>query len=102
MLSLQYLPAEIDKNNFIEAAEVIEIADVQKERKEDNALLAEWKPKIEALLKYEKAYEDIELSLTQVAKQLKTNPSVISKVINQGFQLNFNDFVNQYRIEAVK
>jgi AraC-like DNA-binding protein len=65
-------------------------------------LLAEWKPKIEVLLKNEKAYEDAELSLTQVAKQLKTNPSIISKVINQGFQLNFNDFVNNHRIEAVK
>lgn len=38
---------------------------------------------------------------TQLAKQLQTNPSVISRVINQGFQLNFNDFINQYRVEAV-
>ena len=65
-------------------------------------MLTEWKPKIEAFIKNEKAYEDPELSLTQVAKQLRTNPTIISKVINQGFQLNFNDFVNNYRIEAVK
>ena len=101
-LLLQYSPAETDEDNFIEEAEVIEIADVQTQRKEDTTLLAEWKPKIEALLANEKTYEDAELSLTQMAKQLKTNPSIISKVINQGFQLNFNDFVNNYRIEAVK
>jgi YesN/AraC family two-component response regulator len=94
--------AEADEDNFIEEAEVIEIADEQTEKKEDSNLLTEWKPKIEALLQHEKAYEDEELSLTQVAKQLKTNPSIISKVINQGFQQNFNDFVNNYRIEAVK
>ena len=101
-LLLGYSTVEEDKNNFIEVVEVIEIDDVQTERKEDSTLLAEWKPKIEALLKNEKAYEDTELSLTEVAKQLKTNPSTISKVINQGFQLNFNDFVNRYRIDAVK
>ena len=42
-----------------------------------------------------------ELSLTQHAKQLQTNPSVVFRVINQGFQFNFNDFINQYRIEAI-
>jgi AraC-like DNA-binding protein len=96
------LQAPALQNNFFEEAEVIEIDDVQKEKKEDGSLLAEWKPKIEALLKNEKVYEDAELSLTQVAKQLKTNPSIISKVVNQGFQLNFNDLINNYRIEAVK
>ena len=101
-LLLHYSSAEADKNNLIEDAEVIEINGVQGERKEDSALLTEWKPKIEALLKNEKAYEDEALSLTEVAKILKTNPSIVSKVINQGFQLNFNDFVNNYRIEAVK
>ena len=37
-----------------------------------------------------------------LAKKLKTNIAVVSKTINQGFGLNFNDFINNYRIEAVK
>jgi AraC-like DNA-binding protein len=99
------LNASVNKtndNNFIEDAEVMEIVNEQVERKEDEGLLAEWKPKILSLLQNEKVYEDPELSLTQMAKQLKTNPSILSKTINQGFQLNFNDFINNYRIEAVK
>jgi len=54
------------------------------------------------LLEEGKAYEDPELSLTQLAKALKTNPSILSKVINQGFGQNFNDFINDYRVAAVK
>lgn len=95
-------PQQIVKNDFFEEAEVIEINNVQQEKKEDTLLLNEWKPKIEALLRNDKLYEDPELSLTQIAKQLKTNPSIISKVINQGFQMNFNDLINFYRVEAVK
>lgn len=94
--------SKVGNNNFIEDAEIIEITNEQMEKKEDEGLLAEWKPKILSLLVHEKIYEDPELSLSQMAKQLKTNPSIISKTINQGFQLNFNDFINNYRIEAVK
>ncbi len=94
--------ANTNNNAVIEDAEVIEIVNEQVERKEDEGLLAEWKPKILAILQNEKLYEDPELSLTQMAKQLKTNPSILSKTINQGFQLNFNDFINNYRIQAVK
>jgi AraC-like DNA-binding protein len=90
------------EKNFAEDAEIIEITNTKTAKKEDTDLLNEWKPKIETLLKNDKAYEDPELSLTQVAKQLQTNPSLISKVINQGFQLNFNDFINQYRIDAIR
>jgi AraC-like DNA-binding protein len=36
-----------------------------------------------------------------LAKKLETNVSVISKT-NQGFQMNFNDYINNFRIEAVK
>ena len=52
-------------------------------------------------MQHGKVYQNPELSLTQLAKQLQTNPSVVSRVINQGFQLNFNDFTNQYRISAI-
>ena len=36
-----------------------------------------------------------------MAEKLKTNPKQVSQIVNQGFQLNFNDFVNQYRTEAI-
>ncbi len=61
-----------------------------------------WKSKIETLIQEEKLFENPELTITDIAKKLKTNASVISKTINQGFQMNFNDCINTYRIESVK
>ena len=90
------------RNDFTEEAEVIEIASAQPANREEDALLTAWKPRITELLEKDRLYEDPDLSLTQMAKNMATNPSLLSKVINQGFQLNFNDFINQYRINAVK
>lgn len=94
------------QNDFTEEAELVEIDIVQTETlqssNENNTLANEWKPKIVSLLQTAKIYEDPELSLTQMARQLQTNASILSKAINQGFGLNFNDFINHYRIEAVK
>ncbi len=90
-------------NATIEEAEIVETESEKKQlSKEDEQRLEIWKPKILQYIQTENAFENAELSLAQVAKQLNTNATVISKVINQGFQLNFNDFVNYYRIEAVK
>jgi AraC-like DNA-binding protein len=61
-----------------------------------------WKSKIQEALLTEKLYENPELTLAEIAKKLETNASVISKAINQGFQMNFNDLINFYRVEAVK
>lgn len=61
-----------------------------------------WKAKIESILETQQLYQNPELTLTDVAKKLNTNAAIISKTINQGFGLNFNDFINNYRIEAVK
>ena len=58
--------------------------------------------KIETLIQTGKLYENPELSLTEISKKLESNSSIISKAINQGFGMNFNDFINNYRIEAVK
>ena len=71
-----------EENHFFAEAELIEIENVQHQKKEAIFLMNEWKPKIEILLTKNKLFEDPELSLTQMAKLLKTNPSVISKVIN--------------------
>ncbi len=93
----------LNANSFIEDAEIIEFEMPETfPAKEDEAILAEWKNKILHFVQVEKAYADAELSLTQVAKKLKTNSGTVSKVINNCFRQNFNDFINYYRIESVK
>ncbi len=71
------------------------------ESKINNIELDNWKEKISTLMQSQHLYENAELTLSQLAKQLSTNPSLLSKIINTGFGMNFNDFVNEYRINAM-
>ena len=63
--------------------------------------LKEWKNKIIQLFEIENVYQNTNLTLTDLARQLNTNRNIISKSINQEFGMNFNDFVNERRAEAV-
>lgn len=62
----------------------------------------EWKPRLEYLMIKKNIYQKSSLTLLDVAKELNTTTKMISRVVNSGFNMNFNDFVNHYRIEAVK
>lgn len=75
--------------------------EVVEEKKED-IVLATWKQKVKSLVEDEKLYVEPELTLSSLAKKMSTNTSVLSRVINQGFNASFNDFINEYRINAVK
>jgi AraC-like DNA-binding protein len=46
----------------------------------------------------EQPWLEPELTLAELAHRLRTNTSLLSHVINTGCGLNFNDFVNSYRI----
>ncbi|MDT7831501.1 helix-turn-helix domain-containing protein [Flavobacteriaceae bacterium S356] len=61
-----------------------------------------WKTQLIALLEQQKVYQNSQLTLSDIAEQLNTNTKTISSVVNGGFDMNFNDFINHYRIEAVK
>jgi AraC-like DNA-binding protein len=61
-----------------------------------------WKEKIQFALEKECLYENPDLTLTLLSKHLKTNASVVSKVVNDSFGQNFNDLVNSFRVAAVK
>lgn len=88
----------LHKSNTLEESTVaIEPLEELKLSKE----IEEWKLKITTLISTEKLYQNPELTLTDVAKKLNTNISIISKAINLGFKQNFNDFINNYRIEAI-
>lgn len=61
-----------------------------------------WKEKLSNLMIEKKLFENPRLTLSDVADELGTTSKTISSVVNSGFNMNFNDFVNHYRIEAVK
>lgn len=47
-------------------------------------------------------WRDPELSLDKLARLLGTNTSELSRVINEGLALNFNELINRLRVDAVK
>lgn len=46
-------------------------------------------------------YLNSELTLKSLADNLNIHPNVLSKVINDGLDKNFSDFVNEYRVNAI-
>lgn len=85
--------------------DVFSEVDEEEKTSQENPLekdLEKWKEKILTLVLKEKVYENPRLTLSEVAQTLETTTKNISSTINAGFEMNFNDFINHYRIEAVK
>ncbi len=57
---------------------------------------------LENFIEDKKPYLDPDLNLVELSKKLNMTRATLSEVINDGFGLNFNDFINQYRVNAVK
>jgi len=53
-------------------------------------------------LKENKPYMDNTLRLTHLADQIGLSPHTLSKLINEKAQKNFNQFINEYRLEEAK
>jgi AraC-like DNA-binding protein len=64
--------------------------------------LGRLKTKLQNLMDAEKPYRNPQLTLNDLSKNLGVNSAVLSFVINNGFEKNFNDFVNEFRINEVK
>jgi AraC-like DNA-binding protein len=47
-------------------------------------------------------WRDSELTLTTLARKLGTNTSDLSRAINEGLGMNFNELINRLRVDAVK
>lgn len=58
--------------------------------------------KIRSFMSKEKPYLDANLSLPRLAEKLNLPSHHLSRVINEQFNVNFFDFVNQYRVDEVK
>jgi AraC-like DNA-binding protein len=57
---------------------------------------------VKSLMEHDKAYLNPELNLSDLAKDANMSRAQLSEIINSGFNKNFNDFVNMYRVDAFK
>lgn len=51
------------------------------------------------LLENEKIYLNPELKITELCRELNTNRTYLSNLINQEFRVSFNDLINRYRVQ---
>jgi AraC-like DNA-binding protein len=54
------------------------------------------------LLQEKRLYEDVELTLDDLAQRLQLSSGYLSQIINTKEKKSFFEFVNHYRVEAVK
>lgn len=98
-----YLRSETITVNFTEAeSERLEAAAEEKQTLLPETELTALKAKLRGLMEAEKPFLDSQLTLANLAKRLGVNATVLSRTINSGFDKNFNDFVNEYRIAEVQ
>lgn len=86
-------------NVFEEAASEEDVKEIPPSEEKE---IQQWKEKISALIAEKRLFQNPRLTLSDVAKELETTTKTISTAVNAGFQMNFNDFINHHRIEAVK
>lgn len=68
----------------------------------DTVKRKELKAKLTNLMLELEPYVDSQLTVYQLAKQLGTNSSYLSTVMNSDFEMNFTSYINSYRIEKSK
>ncbi|MDP5172434.1 MAG: helix-turn-helix domain-containing protein [Bacteroidia bacterium] len=58
--------------------------------------------RVEEVMRSDQPYLNPGLTLAELADLIGTNTHDLSRIINQGFKMNFNDFINSYRVEEFK
>ena len=64
--------------------------------------LEKLKQKLADLMDKDQVYLEPNLTLADLSRQLGVNSTVLSYAVNYGFGKNFNDFINEFRINEVK
>ena len=54
------------------------------------------------LLEKDNIYKKNDLRITDISRELNTNRTYISKVVNEELKTNFSDLINKYRVEHAK
>jgi AraC-like DNA-binding protein len=97
------VPITVIKLNF-EPQLLLDYQEPQEETAtfDDQSWMLPWQEKIDEVM-MSKLYMEPELTLTELARKLGTNASLLSKVINGSYGQNFNDYINSFRVaEAIR
>lgn len=99
MVGLLFFPNLLYGNTTIEK----EIKDKYSHSKLSNEAKIDILNNLNAFMKGEnKPFLNEKIAMVEIAKMLKVSTQQISQVINEKTNLNFNDFVNSFRIEEAK
>ncbi|AEE51838.1 helix-turn-helix domain-containing protein [Haliscomenobacter hydrossis] len=100
--SAVYLLGSDAENTRQRDISVSPIESMETENDEKNSLIwDQLKASILNLIQIEKIHQNPGLTLADIATRLETNPTTVSRVVTHCFGMNFNDFINHYRVEAV-
>jgi AraC-like DNA-binding protein len=70
-------------------------------KSEPLANLESWKLQLTELMDIQQPYLDNELTLIRLAQQMQLSPQLLSRIVNEGYKQNFNDYINGLRVTAV-
>lgn len=101
--NLRELGFEYHNFNFNQIKHSKTISKIKADKREKiSQKILEKKDLISTYMQTKKPYLDPDITLVTLAKQLQMSREEFSEIINKGFHLKFNDFINGYRIEAIK
>ena len=68
----------------------------------DTDSLQSYKDQLEQFMNEKHPYLNPDLTLRDLAKALTLPPNYVSQLLNEGFDKNFSEYINSYRLEAFK
>ena len=92
---------EASIEEVISLSEEPEIDESKKKIVSDEELIT-LKSRLTQFMLNQKPYLDTDLNLIKLAELFGTNAHKLSYIINSGFNINFFNFINQYRVEEAK
>lgn len=93
-----YSPNITEQEEEVLQAQKIKYANSKISISESKALFEE----LYKLVKEQKLYKEFGFSLSQLAQLMNLNQSETSRIINENAKINFNDFINQFRVKEAK
>lgn len=91
-----------EKNEIISIIEESNLVEDKKKKLISDENLDKIKSELLKLMETEKPFLDSELNLVKLANKMNLSSHLLSYAINNGFDENFFQFINRYRIEEAK